>query len=296
MHDNVVSGRENAVQYLSTLLSSSINDMNFALLLRKTKQHSRASLAHFQRHKLSRQTTIWCCQWLRMLPRTLFAFLLFALSCFRWLQYAESKLPQEEVDALKEITSTMGATYWEFDSDSCQIKMLGLTPEPPYQSESRIGCDCTENNTCHVERIMFKRYNLPGMLPPQLVKLPYLRYVDFALNYLSGTIPKEWGSTKLRNISVFVNRLSGEIPKELGSITTLMYLNLEANQFSGVVPPELGSLFNLQNLILSSNKLSGKLPETFAQLQSLTDFRISDNSFTGKIPSFIQNWKLLQRL
>lgn len=233
-----------------------------------------------------------------MLPRTFLAFLvLFALSCFRWLGYAESKLPQEEVDALKEITSTMGATYWDFDGDSCHIKMLGLTREPPKRSQNSIDCDCTfENNTCHVVRIMFKWYNLPGMLPPQLVKLPYLREVDFAWNYLSGTIPKEWGSTKLSSISLFVNRLSGEIPKELGNITTLTYLNLEANQFSGVVPPELGSLINLQALILSSNKLSGKLPVTYAKLHNLTDFRISDNSFNGKIPSFIQNWKSLQRL
>lgn len=86
---------------------------------------------------------------------------------------------------------------------------------------------------------IFKQLNLPSMLPPYLVKLPHLRHVDFALNYLSGTIPKEWGSTKLTNISLFVNRISGEIPKELGSITTLTYLNLEANQFSGVVPHEL---------------------------------------------------------
>ncbi|XP_022632425.1 probable LRR receptor-like serine/threonine-protein kinase RFK1 isoform X2 [Vigna radiata var. radiata] len=233
-----------------------------------------------------------------MLPRILFAFLLFTLSCFRWLEYAECKVPQEEVDALKEITSTMGATYWEFDSDYCSVKMLRSTPDPPKESERRIVCDCTiENNTCHVVEIFFKKVNLPGMLPPQLVKLPYLSKVDFALNYLSGTIPKEWGSTNLTSISVFANHLSGEIPVELGRITTLTYLNLEANQFSGVVPHELGSLFKLELLVLSSNKFSGKLPVTLAKLQNMTEFRISDNNFSGEIPSFIiQNWKSLQRL
>ncbi|KAL2343249.1 hypothetical protein Fmac_004534 [Flemingia macrophylla] len=232
-----------------------------------------------------------------LLPTTFFVISLFALGCFRFLGYAESKLPQKEVDALQEITSTMGATYWKFDSDSCPIKMLGLTPEPPKGYSSRIGCDCNiENNTCHVVKIMIKRYNLPGKLPPQLVKLPYLSEIDFAFNYLSGTIPKEWGSTKLISISLLVNHLSGEIPKELANITTLKYLNLGANQFGGFVPPELGRLFNLQILILSSNKLSGKLPVTFARLQNLTEIRLSDNSFNGKIPSFIQNWKLLQKL
>ncbi|XP_019461303.1 PREDICTED: probable LRR receptor-like serine/threonine-protein kinase RFK1 isoform X1 [Lupinus angustifolius] len=233
-----------------------------------------------------------------MLSSSFFAFLIIAFSCFSCFRYAESKLPQQEVDALQEITSMMGATYWKFDSDSCEIQMVGLTPEPPNESESIIRCDCSSENDsfCHVVSIMLKGYNLPGLLPPQLVNLPYIREVDFALNYLYGTIPKEWASLNLTSISVLVNRLSGEIPKELGNITNLIYLNLEANQFSGPVPSQLGSLSNLQTLILSSNKLSGNIPATFSQLQNLIDFRINDNSLNGKIPSFIQNWKLLQRL
>ncbi|WVZ23945.1 hypothetical protein V8G54_002489 [Vigna mungo] len=42
------------------------------------------------------------------------------------------------IDALKEITSTMGATNWEFDSDYCSVKMLRSTPDPPKESERRI--------------------------------------------------------------------------------------------------------------------------------------------------------------
>ncbi|KAK7247215.1 hypothetical protein RIF29_42092 [Crotalaria pallida] len=230
-----------------------------------------------------------------MPPRIFFAFSIIAFSCLR---YAQSKLPQQEVDALQEITSMMGATYWKFDSDSCEIKMVGLTPDPPNGSEGNIGCDCSSGNDsfCHVVSIVLKGYDLPGLLPPQLIKLPYIREVDFALNYINGAIPKEWASLNLTSISVLVNRLSGEIPKELANITSLTYLNLEANQFSGLVPSQLGSLFNLQTLILSSNNLTGNIPESFAQLQNLIDFRINDNSFNGKIPSFIQNWKLLQRL
>ncbi|CAI8618722.1 unnamed protein product [Vicia faba] len=207
-----------------------------------------------------------------MLSKIFFTLSIIAFTCF--LHYAQSKLPQQELDALEEITSTMGSTYWKFDALPV-IALLKMTPSVTYE---------------------FKGCNLPGTLPPQLVKLPYLKLVDFAFNYLNGTIPKEWGSIELTSISLLVNRLSGEIPKELGNITTLTYLNLEANQFSGLVPAELGSLLNLQTLILSSNKLSGNLPLTFSQLQNLTNFRINDNSFNGKIPSFIQNWKQLQRL
>ncbi|XP_059435615.1 probable LRR receptor-like serine/threonine-protein kinase RFK1 isoform X3 [Corylus avellana] len=233
-----------------------------------------------------------------MVAKNLLVFMVFALSCFGLLRFAKAVVAQEEVDALQQIATTMGSTYWKFNGNSCQIQMVGMTPDPPRNSVSSIDCDCNLKNStvCHVVRIVLKGYSLPGMLPPQLVKLPYLREIDFALNYLNGTIPLEWASMQLTSISVLVNRLSGEIPKELGNITSLTYLCLEANQFSGIVPPELGNLTNLQTLMLSSNNLTGNLPMTFARLGSLTDFRINDNNFRGTIPDFIQNWKQLTRL
>ncbi|RVW25305.1 putative LRR receptor-like serine/threonine-protein kinase RFK1 [Vitis vinifera] len=227
-----------------------------------------------------------------------------------------------EVDALARIVRTMGATYWKFDGDSCQIETVGLTPQPPRGSEQNIICNnfLEKNNTAlHVVSIMLKGYNLPGVLPPELVEaaIPsrdvrafhtifsfdlfnyfhfYLICSDFAYNYLGGTIPPEWASAQLSSISVLANRLSGEIPKELGNITSLTYLNLEANQFSGIVPPVLGDLINLKTLILSSNQFFGNLPTTLAGLRSLTDFRINDNNLSGPIPEFIQNWKQLTRM
>ncbi|XP_019078074.1 probable LRR receptor-like serine/threonine-protein kinase RFK1 isoform X3 [Vitis vinifera] len=213
--------------------------------------------------------------------------------------FVHSKLPQSEVDALARIVRTMGATYWKFDGDSCQIETVGLTPQPPRGSEQNIICNnfLEKNNTAlHVVSIMLKGYNLPGVLPPELVELQYLQEIDFAYNYLGGTIPPEWASAQLSSISVLANRLSGEIPKELGNITSLTYLNLEANQFSGIVPPVLGDLINLKTLILSSNQFFGNLPTTLAGLRSLTDFRINDNNLSGPIPEFIQNWKQLTRI
>ncbi|CAK9148060.1 unnamed protein product [Ilex paraguariensis] len=192
----------------------------------------------------------------------------------------------------------MGATYWKFNADSCKVERVGMTPQAPNESVGDVVCaDCNFNNTvCHIVKIVLKRYSLPGVLPPELVKLPNLREIDFAYNYLSGTIPLEWASTQLTSISVLANRLSGEIPKELGEITSLTYLSLEANQFLGTVPSELGKLVNLNSLMLSSNLLTGKLPTTFAELRKLSDFRINDNNFSGPIPDFIQNWKQLKRL
>ncbi|XP_052301479.1 probable LRR receptor-like serine/threonine-protein kinase RFK1 isoform X4 [Populus trichocarpa] len=234
-----------------------------------------------------------------MLAGKFFVFLTVSLtSCLGLLAFFEAKLVQEEVDALEEIARTLGSKYWKFNADTCEIESVGVTQVPPKNAEQRIDCECKNgNNTdCHVTRMELKNYNLPGVLPPQLVKLPHLRVVDFAYNYLNGTIPFEWASMQLTSISLLVNRLSGEIPKELGNITTLTYLSLEANQISGIIPPDLGKLINLQTLMLSSNRFTGNLPVSFSGLINLTDFRINDNNFSGAIPIFIQNWKKLERL
>ncbi|KAL0442597.1 UNVERIFIED_CONTAM: putative LRR receptor-like serine/threonine-protein kinase RFK1 [Sesamum latifolium] len=233
-----------------------------------------------------------------MLPRKTAVSWVLAVCCLGLLRLSESQVPQEEVDALQQIVTDMGATYWRFDADLCEVEMVGISPAAPSGSEGYVECNCNYNNNsvCHVTKIVIKSYNLPGVLPPGIVKLPYLRDIDFAYNLLRGTIPKEWASLQLNFISVLVNRLSGEIPKELGNITSLTYLNLEANQFSGAVPADIGRLINLKTLILSSNQLTGQLPSSFADLINLSDFRINDNNLSGRIPDFIQNWKQLTKL
>ncbi|XP_008443626.2 probable LRR receptor-like serine/threonine-protein kinase RFK1 isoform X1 [Cucumis melo] len=233
-----------------------------------------------------------------MVAKSFFVFIFLVVDCFMFFRFANSKVPQEEVDVLQQITRTLGAVYWKFNSDSCVVEMFGVTEKSPRGSETIIDCDCSiENSTsCHVVRIELKNHNLPGVLPPEILKLPYLQVVDFAYNYLHGNIPQEWASTRLTTISLLVNRLSGEISDALGNITTLTSLNLEGNQFNGAIPSQLGRLSNLQYLLLSSNQLTGTIPTTFAGLKNLTDFRINDNNLNGSIPEFIKNWTLLKRL
>ncbi|TYJ34356.1 hypothetical protein E1A91_A05G162800v1 [Gossypium mustelinum] len=200
-------------------------------------------------------------------------------------------LPQDEVNVLNQIAKTMGGNDWNFDAGSCVSEKVNTDTG----AEKNITCTC-QNDTCHVTHIIFKLQSLPGVLPSELVNLPYLKEIDFAYNYLNGTIPPEWASMQLEFISVFGNRLSGNIPTYLGNITSLTYLDLEANQFSGQVPPEIGKLVDLRTLRLSSNGLTGNLPVQLEALKNLTDFRINDNYFNGSIPAFIWNWKKLERL
>ncbi|XP_076923015.1 putative leucine-rich repeat receptor-like serine/threonine-protein kinase At3g14840 [Bidens hawaiensis] len=225
--------------------------------------------------------------------------LLLSLNFVVLLTFVKSDVPQQEVEAVENILAAMNATNWRFNGDDCSLDIVSEVPKLSQEANASIGCDCNIGNDtdCHVVRITQKFYSLDGVLSPELVNLPYLRSIDFAYNYLSGTIPPEWGPSKhLEDISVLGNRLTGPIPPELGNVTTLTRLDFEANQLSGAIPSELGRLINLKSLMLSSNMLTGRLPTTLGQLQNLTDFRINANNFSGSIPDFIQNWRLLNRL
>ncbi|CAN8303920.1 unnamed protein product [Cochlearia groenlandica] len=228
----------------------------------------------------------------------IFALFVFTIIFFKCYCINAIKLPQSEVDALQQIANTLGSKYWKFDADGCKVEKVGLTEVPPPTAKQEIGCECSPTNEtdCHVVKIAFKDHNLPGMLPPEIIKLPNLREIDFAYNYLNGSIPHEWTLSNLTFISLLVNRLSGEIPKELGNMAALTYLDLESNAFFGTIPQELGNIANLKTLMLSSNKLTGNLPTSLSKLQNMTDFRVNDLQLSGTIPGYIRNWKQLKRL
>ncbi|XP_076943672.1 putative LRR receptor-like serine/threonine-protein kinase RFK1 [Bidens hawaiensis] len=228
----------------------------------------------------------------------LMLFLAFNFTIFILL--ADSAVPKQEVEGLEQTLTLMGATNWRLNGNSCQLEMIDQVPKPHPEAEAKVQCDIDCNNgnstNCHIINITHKYYSLVGVLPSELLKLPYLQTIDFAYNYLGSSIPSELGSSQLQSISLLGNRFSGKIPGELGNITTLTYVNLEANNLSGTVPSELGKLINLQTMILSSNRLTGTLPPPLAELTNLKDFRISDNNFSGSIPNFIENWRLLNKL
>ncbi|PON54671.1 Mitogen-activated protein kinase kinase kinase [Parasponia andersonii] len=204
-------------------------------------------------------------------------------------------LPNHEVQAIKEIAAQLNKKDWNF-SDPCSNK---TTIDRPHADQyyNAIICNCSISaNVCHVQTINFVGQDLDGVLPPSVAKLVYLKELYLGQNYLSGTIPREWASTKLEILVVSVNNLSGPIPSFLGSLTTLKALGLESNLFSGTVPPELGKLVDLEILFLSANILTGALPVSLSNLTKLRVLRISSNNFTGRLPDFFRSWKQLQNL
>ncbi|KAB2605506.1 leucine-rich repeat receptor-like serine/threonine-protein kinase [Pyrus ussuriensis x Pyrus communis] len=232
----------------------------------------------------------------RLLPHSLFF-----VACFVTFAFGAARLPNDEVQTLKEIAKTLGKTDWNFSGDAnpCSGQLPWTDPSPLKGFDKSIICNCSyENRTvCHITRIILKSQDLQGTLPLELVNLTYLQEIDLTRNYLSGTIPPVWSSLPLLlNISLVGNHLTGSIPKELGDITTLKSLDISFNNFSGTLPLELGSLANIERMLLSSNNFNGELPKTFAKLTKIKDFRISDSQFSGQIPDFIGNWKNLEKL
>ncbi|KAL9367368.1 hypothetical protein Peur_038567 [Populus x canadensis] len=235
--------------------------------------------------------------------RMTFSFLLLMLLTFCMkaikLEAQAGLLASDEAIALLEIATQVGKRDWNNNVDPCSNETSWVTPTSSQRPmfDNKVVCDCSfPGGVCHIVAIFLKGQDLAGSLPKSIVKLPYLKNLDLWANYLSGTIPQEWASTKLEILSVAVNHLTGPIPSYLGRITTLRYLNLQNNMFSGTVPPELGNLTNLENITLSANNLTGELPLALANLTKLKELRLSSNNFIGRIPDFIQSWKQLDKL
>ncbi|XP_077226672.1 putative LRR receptor-like serine/threonine-protein kinase At1g53440 [Tasmannia lanceolata] len=221
------------------------------------------------------------------------------LNCFGELRSEAQKLPDLEVEALRQIQRKLGVKGWDLNVNPCGGSGTGgwLSVEGTYIVRN-ITCDCTyESSTvCHVKLIWLKGQNLTGELPEEFSELSFLEEIDLTLNNLNGSIPARWASLPLVHLSLLGNRISGTIPKTFGNITTLKELILEDNQLEGPLPSELGNLTGLERFTLSANNITGTLPETYGELINLTDFRIDGNGIYGAIPDFIGSWTKLKRL
>ncbi|KAB1209727.1 hypothetical protein CJ030_MR6G000175 [Morella rubra] len=231
-----------------------------------------------------------------LLPHFVFSTILFSFVTSGFA--ATAKLQSDEVGVLREIGKKLGKKDWDFGIDPCSGEGNWSVLDGRKGFESSVTCDCTfnHNSSCHVVSIALKAQNLSSTIPPEFSKLHYLKQLDLSRNYLTGSIPSQWATMHLVELSVMGNSLSGPFPTVLSNITSLRNLSIEGNRFSGPLPSEIGKLINLQKLVLSSNAFTEELPIALAKLTNLTDMRVSDNNFSGKIPDFISNWTQIEKL
>ncbi|PSS21662.1 Leucine-rich repeat receptor-like protein kinase precursor [Actinidia chinensis var. chinensis] len=135
---------------------------------------------------------------------------------------------------------------------------------------------------------------LSGILPVSSGNLSGLdmlvnaRHLHLGTNQLSGAIPPQLFSSKLKVIHVVLdnNQLTGSIPQTLGYVKTLLVVRLDSNLLSGTVPQNLNNLANLSQLYLSNNNLTGPLPN-LTGLNFLDYVDMSNNSFS---PTDVPSW------
>ncbi|ESQ43617.1 hypothetical protein EUTSA_v10015408mg [Eutrema salsugineum] len=91
---------------------------------------------------------------------------------------ASSPLHPDELNALKEkIANTLGIKRLDLKSgDPCRLRTLKTVDFVSNKdTNNTIICDHCNNLTCHITDLYLKTMSLPGKLPPQLKKLPYLK-------------------------------------------------------------------------------------------------------------------------
>ncbi|XP_023730744.1 probable LRR receptor-like serine/threonine-protein kinase At1g07650 isoform X2 [Lactuca sativa] len=208
-------------------------------------------------------------------------------------------LPPEEVEALREIAEQVGKRDWNFSLNPCDGNPNWATPkriEMPLYANT-LNCSCSfPRNVCHVVSLNLKGQDLDGILPRSLAKLPYIKTIDLARNYLSETIPREWASmTTLEFFRLSSNNFTGKLPS-LESWSHLEKLEIEGSGLEGPIPESLSFLSNLTELRISDLSGEGSHFPNLSRMTSMSLLVLRSCNITGMIPDNISNMSLLKHL
>lgn len=133
------------------------------------------------------------------------------------------------------------------------------------------GVECWHPDENKVLNLRLSNMGLAGQFPVGLENCTSLTGLDLSSNKLSGPIPLDICSLRLRFVTTLdlsSNIFSGEIPANMGNCTFLNVLNLQNNQLSGNIPQQLSQLGRLTSLNVAGNALTGLIPKLRANVTS----------------------------
>jgi len=155
------------------------------------------------------------------------------------------------------------------------------------------GVSCDENN--RVIEINFNINHLTGELSNTLTDLTNLQNLILHRNFISGTIPIEFGLFEnLQILNLMNNELFGNIPNSIVDIESLVELYLNENDLTGILPSQIGNLTNLEVFYVHLNELDGELPTSLSEIPGFIRLYLFSNNFTGEIPEEYGYWENME--
>ncbi|PWA39321.1 leucine-rich repeat transmembrane protein kinase [Artemisia annua] len=229
------------------------------------------------------------------LSKILFIVLCVTLLPFGFASMNTTRLPSEEVDALREIGSKLGKV-WSFDEDPCGWPKL---KNDTY--DDTVDCNC-DSMTCHVVNIDLTRNFLDGTIPIEWGSMQRLLIIDEAARDASApAIPRDTEEkaqgSQMSGVKVFEGASTASLTSFAATdFDYLTYRTVEDNMMSGIIPEELGSLARIERLFLNSNNFTGEFPASFANLTTLKELTVEDNMMSGIIPEELGSLARIERL
>ncbi|CAI5517119.1 unnamed protein product [Closterium sp. Naga37s-1] len=138
-----------------------------------------------------------------------------------------------------------------------------------------------------LRHLHFGDMNVEGELPPELILLDKLTYLDLSYLYFND-VPLWLGTfTNLRTLAISDTRnmRSGAVPQDLSRLSHLVEFKAGGNGLVGFLPDSWASLTALTLLDLKENGLLGSIPNAFSNLQSLGTLDLSINQMSGSLPT-----------
>ncbi|KAL3920144.1 MAG: hypothetical protein SGILL_003411 [Bacillariaceae sp.] len=118
-------------------------------------------------------------------------------------------------------------------------------------------------------------------------------------NYISGTIPSQYGSLnalEVLDLGMPFRSFASNKPPRLAHLTLFSGCFPEYNFLAQMLPPQLGQLTNLKRLLLDRNSLVGPIPKDFGQLNKLEVLYMYENSISGELPTELGGMTSLNHL
>ncbi|XP_042951865.1 probable leucine-rich repeat receptor-like serine/threonine-protein kinase At3g14840 isoform X3 [Carya illinoinensis] len=213
------------------------------------------------------------------------------------------KLPDDEVQALRDIFNTLGKKDWNF-SNPCNSTHVPSTAQittlAGMQEYAAVNCsNCVVNGieSYRVVGISLLGNRLTGPIPGALSNIKTLQNLTVEFNKLSGNLPSELGNmSSLERLFLSSNYFTGELPTSFANLISLKDFRISDNQFSGQIPNYIQNWNNLNKLLIQASGLRGPIP-SLDPLKQLSDLRISDlNGSEVTFPLkyiYVAQWKVL---